>query len=85
MSVSSSKPDHIDVIAKTPKCDSEIGSIEVLGASGGKPPYFYTLKDWKAYSIQIPASENIPVGKYIVRVKDSNDCETSTSVEMNTV
>jgi len=82
MTVSSSKPDHIDVITKTPKCDSEIGSIEVLGASGGKPPYFYTLKDWKAYSIQIPASENIPIGKYIVRVKDSNDCETSTSVEV---
>lgn len=82
MVVRSSKPDHIDFVTKTPKCNSNVGSIEIIGASGGKPPYFYTLKDWQTYSIQIPASENIPVGKYVIRVKDANDCETSTYAEI---
>jgi gliding motility-associated-like protein len=82
MVVTANRPDNAIITVKLPNCDSEIGSIQILGASGGKPPYSYTLKDWQAFSKKIPDSENVPIGTYIVRIKDANDCEFKTTAEV---
>ncbi len=82
MAVTANRPDKVVINVKIPNCDSEIGTIQILGASGGKPPYFYTLKDWQAFSKKIPDSENVPIGKYTVRIKDANDCEFKTTAEV---
>jgi gliding motility-associated-like protein len=52
-------------------CDSANGSI-TYAASGGTPPYTYSLDDINFQSS--PTFSNLPPGDYVVFVKDANGC-----------
>jgi gliding motility-associated-like protein len=78
---------NIDLEITPPPCDGgstgqEQGSISVNGIMGGTPPYLYSLNNEPFESISF--FEDLPVGTYVLRIRDSGGCiwEESTTLRL---
>jgi|GEM_PF-1753908 len=89
------EPDPVVVTAQITSeitCNVATATITATTATGGTPGYTYQLEDTAGISIagyEFAANgtnrvfSNLPIGDYIVRVKDSNNCEgVSTAVSV---
>lgn len=71
-----------EVIAVSPICSGQNdGSISVSGASGGAPPYGYSLDGVSFISSAVFAG--LSGGDYLLRVKDSAGCLTEIPVTLD--
>ena len=72
-------PLEINTQFQNPGCDgTESGSIEILSARGGVPPYNFAF-DNQPFLPDNQLLENLPEGMYTAAVRDANGCEIDTS------
>lgn len=77
------EPDELilgDIAFTNPSCGVGNGLIS-LEATGGTPPYEYSMDDGIAFS-EIPTFTDLLPGTYAVVVKDANGCEVSGTVTL---
>src|SRR5690606_14469132 len=84
------QPDPVEVTAQITSeitCNTATATITAITATGGTPSYSYQLEDTNGNAIagyEFVANgnnkifNNLPIGDYVVRAKDSNGCDDLT-------
>ncbi len=70
----------IEVFVASPKCHGDTGTIEVINATGGTPPYVFALND-ENFSSNMEFTDLVD-GIYQLRVQDANGCEEVLQIEI---
>lgn len=73
-------PPALELAIEQPRCFGDFGKILIENTSGGLPPYLFSL-DTAAFSSKIDF-ENLPSGKFEIRVRDSVGCESEATATL---
>jgi gliding motility-associated-like protein len=65
----------------SPTCDGGQDGAILLQTSGGVPPYQYDWQDGQGF-VSNNSRSGLPVGLYIVTIRDANDCERQLAVDV---
>lgn len=71
---------RVNAMATDARCFQNDGTI-TANASGGTPPYQYQMENRGGF-VNTNTFNNLPTGRYIIKVKDSGGCESSTWVQV---
>ncbi len=71
----------INALATNITCNGNNDATITISASGGTPPYTYTLTGDNYQTSEL--FENLPAGKYYTAVKDNNGCIKQTIIEIS--
>lgn len=64
-----------------PTCDGGQDGAILMQTTGGVPPYLYDWQDGNGF-VATNTLTNIPVGLYLVTIRDANDCEVTVAVDV---
>ena len=65
-------------VATVPVCYGMTNGVITIHSTGGTAPYFYSIDDGNIYQAN-EVFNTVSVGSYAIRVKDMNDCFTTSS------
>lgn len=67
-------------LPEQPLCFGDRGQIEILGVSGGTPPYVYSVNGGFSFQSS-PLFTNLPADVYTIVVQDALGCETGPEIQ----
>ncbi|MCS6929618.1 MAG: choice-of-anchor L domain-containing protein [Saprospiraceae bacterium] len=75
-------PRLLDLQIDQPTCKNGVGSVRVLGVTGGVGPYVFSINEGRDFFPK-QTFDNLQPGSYKIIVQDANGCEYETSFLLN--